>query len=186
MSDFSDEHFSDSDDEDSENEAAHSRQRQEDMDKLVAPLGPGEYGQMPASPHENSQPVKQEAQSEESIDIGTKINSKSETTDTPSGPPVRARPPILPHDKYDGVDSDDESDEEDLQNPFRIEEDGEDEEDRPQVVGEVEIDMAEEEEEFLAFSRKALGISDEQWGDIVRERRGRGGRRYSFCSRFHS
>ncbi|KAG1755004.1 SGT1 protein-domain-containing protein [Suillus paluster] len=54
------------------------------------------------------------------------------------------------------------------------EEDVESEEDRPQVVGDIEVDMDEEEAEFLEFSRQALGISDQQWGDIIKDRKGRG------------
>ncbi|KAF5374874.1 hypothetical protein D9758_000058 [Tetrapyrgos nigripes] len=77
------------------------------------------------------------------------------------------RQPILPRDKYEGVDSDDETDEESDQ-------DSEDEEDKPQVVGDVEIDMNEEQEEFLEFSRQALGISDDHWRNILQDRRDRG------------
>ncbi len=94
---------------------------------------------------------------------------KNEATSNTEHPGKPLRPPILPRDKYDGVDSDDESDEEDA------EMDSEDEEDQPQVVGDVEVDMGEEEEEFLEFSRQALGISDEQWSDIVKDRKDRGG-----------
>jgi hypothetical protein len=81
--------------------------------------------------------------------------------------PVRA--PILTRDRYEGVDSDDDTDEEN--EPV----DEEEEEEQPQLVGEVEVDMAEEEEEFLEFSRQALGISDEHWQQILRERKDRGG-----------
>lgn len=70
-------------------------------------------------------------------------------------------------DKYEGVDSDDETDEE-------IDDD-ESEEERPEVVGEVEIDMGEEEEEFLEFARQTLGISDKQWKDILQDRKERNG-----------
>jgi hypothetical protein len=87
------------------------------------------------------------------------------------------RPRVIPRDKYDGIDSDDETDEEDLDN------DNESEEDRPQVIGDIEIDMEEEEEEFLEFSRQTLGISDEQWQEIIKDRRSRGGV-YSLRSAF--
>jgi hypothetical protein len=75
------------------------------------------------------------------------------------------RPPILEPEKYEGVESDETDSEEELENM----------EDMPQVVGELDIDMGEEEEEFLEFSRQALGISDAQWGDIIKNRQGRGG-----------
>jgi len=78
------------------------------------------------------------------------------------------RPPILPRNKYEGVDSDDESDEEDE----IINE--ESDEDHPEIVGEIEPDMAEEEDEFLEFSRRALGISNEEWNNIIEDRKSRG------------
>lgn len=40
---------------------------------------------------------------------------------------------------------------------------------------EIDPDMGEEEEEFLRFSREALGISDDTWEGILNERRERGG-----------
>ncbi|KAG5220678.1 SGT1 protein [Salix suchowensis] len=62
-------------------------------------------------------------------------------------------------------DSDDETDEE---------EEEEDEEDQPQLVGDIEVDMGEEEEEFLEFARQTLGINDEQWESIIKDRTDRG------------
>jgi hypothetical protein len=180
LSDFSDEKFSDSDDEsdiESEDEDVAAANRQAAMDKLVAPLEPGEYGKMPSAFHENSQPV-----AEPEADDHMEVAEAKEATDTKGKAkdetPLKMRPPIIPRDKYEGVDSDDESeDDEDGGNELGTLPDDEEEsdEDRPQVVGEVEIDMEEEEEEFLEFSRKALGISDEQWGDIIRDRKARGG-----------
>lgn len=106
-------------------------------------------------------------------------------------PPVKMRRPLLPRDEFDGVDSDDESDEDDqptqaqdggegkgkwgetLASALGEEENEEDEEDLPQVVGEVEIDMGEEEEEFLKFAREALGVDEGMWEGILKEREGR-------------
>lgn len=139
------------------------------MDKLVPGIEPSEYGQMPASFHSNSQRV-----APTTIEMDTIPESPDETKAEPT-PEPRVKPirqPILPRDKYDGVDSDDETDEEDA------EEDEEEEDDRPQVVGEIEVDMEQEEEEFLEFSRQALGITDEQWSEIVRDRKDRGGEYY--------
>jgi len=49
-------------------------------------------------------------------------------------------------------------------------------EDAPVVVdGDGDVDMGEEEEEFLKFSREALGISQEMWDGILNDRKGRGG-----------
>lgn len=163
---FSDEKMSDSDDD--EPEGVDRADRQAAMDKLVPSLHPSEYGSMPASYHANSQRV--------APTMGTGIieeNNEGKSGEATSGPDSPMRPirqPILPRDKYDGVDSDDETDEED-----GPEQGDESEEDQPQVVGEIEVDMEEEEEEFLEFSRQALGISDEQWANIVQDRKGRGG-----------
>ncbi|KAF9452554.1 SGT1-domain-containing protein [Macrolepiota fuliginosa MF-IS2] len=141
--------------------ATRSAATKEAMDKLVPGLDPSDYGKMPASYYRNSQRVAPTTITTDVVEHGV--------SETEKPPETRARPirePILPRDTYEGVDSDDETDEED--------EDEDSEEDRPQVVGEVEIDMGEEEEEFLEFSRQALGISDEQWSGILQDRRGRG------------
>jgi hypothetical protein len=139
------------------------------MDKLVPALEPTDYGKMPAS-YSKSQRVAPDF-------VGVDTDASMENLTAPSVPKAAGdtktrptmRPPIIPRDEYEGVvDSDDETDEEN-------EEDDESEEDRPQVVGEIEIDMGEEEEEFLEFSRQALGISDEQWSNIVQDRKDRGG-----------
>jgi len=147
------------------------------MDNLVPALPASEYGQMPAS--FNTQRVAKTTILTEQVETGPrKADTVTNNIATgESSPPVHARlirPPLLPRDKYDGVDSDDESSSSD---PLAggDDEDGESEEDRPQVVGEIEVDMNEEEAEFLEFSRQALGISDEMWNDIIKERQGRGG-----------
>ena len=163
---FSDEMSNSSDD--NELEDVDLAERKAAMDKLVPALEPSEYGQMPASFHANSQRVAPAIDTGVDTELnGPKKNSKASIEPEKLMKPIRR--PILSPDKYDGVDSDDETDEED--GP----EADESEEDQPQVVGEVEVDMGEEEEEFLEFSRQALGISDEQWGEIVRDRKGRGG-----------
>lgn len=123
------------------------------MDKLVPALKPSEYGKMPPS-FSSSQRV-------------APTNIKTDKVQTSITQERSIRPPILPRDRYEGVDSDDETDDED--------QDTESEEDMPQVVGEVEIDMEQEEEEFLEFSRQALGLTDAQWNEIIRDRRSRGG-----------
>ncbi|KAG1773045.1 SGT1-domain-containing protein [Suillus occidentalis] len=167
-----DEKFSDDEDEPVANEAA----RQEAMAKLVPALSEAEYGQMPAS--FNTQRVSKvtiETETVEETDPAISQISASEPALEITSPARTRfiRPPILPRDKYEGVDSDDESSSSD---PLAggDEEDIESEEDRPQVVGDVEVDMDEEEAEFLEFSRQALGISDQQWGDIIQDRKGRG------------
>ncbi|CDO70264.1 hypothetical protein BN946_scf184942.g64 [Trametes cinnabarina] len=133
--------------------------RQEVIDKLVPGIDPSEYGKMPPSFHSNSQRTAP-------VTLETEV--REELTGSPEGARTRSiRPPLIPRDKYDGADSDDETDEEG-------EGDREDDEDHPQVVGEVEIDMAEEEDEFIEFARQALGVSDEQWKEILRERGARG------------
>lgn len=160
---FSDEEFSDEDSatqsDEQENEARDVAAKDAAMENLVPGIDPSEYGKMPASYHSNSQRT-----------APTINTDKCETVDK-SQSPSRAKPirqPIIPRDRYDGVDSDDDTDSDEV-------DDDESEEDRPQVVSEIEIDMGEEEEEFLEFSRQTLGISDDQWDDIIRDRKQRGG-----------
>ena len=168
---LSDRSFSDGEDEDgSEEEKEETKttaERQADMDKLVPALDPSEYGRMPAS-YSKSQKTAP-ATVETDIVSGSPERKRAMDTgkDEVKGQERRIRPPIIPRDRYDGVDSDDETGSE--------EEDEESEEDKPQVVGEIEIDMGEEEEEFLEFSRQQLGISDAQWRDIITDRKDRGG-----------
>lgn len=142
------------------------------LDMLVPAIDPSEYGQMPPSYHSNSQRV---APTLVDSDVGEDPINIAESSSPTAEKRKPVREPILPRDKYDGVDSDDETDEE-------ADHDSESEEEKPQVVGEIEIDMEEEEEEFLEFARQQLGMSNEQWGDIIREREGRGGECYSITS----
>ncbi|KAI6133287.1 SGT1 protein-domain-containing protein [Pisolithus croceorrhizus] len=173
---FEDEASSDDDDADSDQQTVDTDEkapegltgdevaRQQAMAKLVPPLPAAEYGQMPAS--FNSQRVAKTTIENETLEIPTESANKEAIFTRP------IRPPLLPRDKYEGVDSDDESSSSD---PLAGDEDEyESEEDRPQVVGEVEIDMTEEQDEFIEFSRQTLGISDNMWNDIIQERIRRG------------
>ncbi|KAH7883844.1 SGT1-domain-containing protein [Phlebopus sp. FC_14] len=170
---FSDERFSASDEEHADimEQQRSGAARQEAMANLVPALPSSEYGQMPAS--FNTQRVAKITIETETVRVGPA--TRTTDTGTVNSPPRThpIRPPILPRDRYDGVDSDDESSSSD---PFvgGDEEDAESEEDQPQVVGDIDVNMDEEETEFLEFSRQALGISDNMWRDIVEERRGRG------------
>jgi len=173
---FSDEPFSEeesSSDSTSDSEGMEdtksSAARQAAMDQLVPGLGPSEYGKMPPSFHSNSQRV---APTMVESDAAGEDKSQEQLSTSTAQSPSRTKPirqPIIPRDRYDGVDSDDETDQEEVV-------DEESDEDKPQVVGDIEIDMREEEEEFLEFSREALGISDEQWHEIIQDREGRGGK----------
>ncbi|KAF5384722.1 hypothetical protein D9757_006218 [Collybiopsis confluens] len=157
---FSDEESKDGDSDDQDMaEQEGDEARQAAMDNLVPKLDPSDYGKMPPSFHSNSQRVALSTSENEAAD---------EVRDSQGADSKPIRAPIFPRDTYDGVDSDDETDEE---NP---DEDSEEEEDKPQVVGDIEVDMAEEQDEFLEFSRQALGISDAQWKDILEERKSRG------------
>lgn len=169
-SDFSDGGFSEVDSDDDEDLARAARQ--DALEKLVPGIEPSEYGRMPSSFYDRSQRVAPVAPENE--DTATEATSMSATV-TETGPP-RAQPrpsraPLLPRNKYEGVDSDDDSDTDEFDGP--ADEDDVDDE-QPELVGEVEVDMAEEEEEFLEFSRQALGITDEHWLQILQERRDRG------------
>lgn len=160
-------------------------EKQAIMDRLVPGLAPAEYGQMPASFYENSQRIAPTTIETDIIDA-VELPKTEELKAIPEDEPVPTvvpetprsiRKPIIPRDRYDGVDSDDDTDE-DEQGPLRPE-DGEDsdeeDEDRPTVIGEIEVDMEAEEAEFLEFSRQALGITDSHWDEILKDRTERGG-----------
>ncbi|KAI6045073.1 SGT1 protein-domain-containing protein [Pisolithus marmoratus] len=160
----SDQQIVDTDEEAPEGPAVDQVARQEAMAELVPPLPAAEYGRMPAS--FNTQRVAKTTIENEYVEVPTKSTTTGATLTRP------IRPPLLPRDEYDGVDSDDESSSSD---PLAGDEDEyESEEDRPQVVGEVEIDMTEEQDEFIEFSRQTLGISDDMWDNILQERIRRG------------
>lgn len=56
-------------------------------------------------------------------------------------------------------------------------EDGDEDEDMAaEGEEELDVDMEDEAEEFLKFSREALGINDEMWEGILGDRRARGGK----------
>ncbi|KAJ7462740.1 SGT1 protein-domain-containing protein [Mycena galericulata] len=160
---FSEDAMSAADDSEEESSAV----RQAALDKLVPGLEPSEYGKMPASFHANSQKVAPTTVETDVVEKGGSFNNSkpTESSETRTKP---IRQPIITRDRYDGVDSDDETDEEE-----GLDEE-EEEEDRPQVVGDIDVDMGEEEDEFLEFSRQALGITDDQWGEILRDRKSRG------------
>ena len=52
---------------------------------------------------------------------------------------------------------------------------GEDGDEAPAVVGGDDMDMGEEMDEFLKFATETLGLTEEQYGRILGERRERGG-----------
>ncbi|KIY51330.1 SGT1-domain-containing protein [Fistulina hepatica ATCC 64428] len=145
--------------------------RQAALDKLVTPIDASEYGQMPAYFYCNSQKTKP-SEDVEMVDATAETAASADQSGTITGEMTNPKPirgPILTRDKYDGVDSDDETDEELIE-----QEPNSEEEDHPEVVGEMEIDMGQEQDEFLEFARQTLGISDAQWDEILRDRQGRG------------
>jgi len=168
--DFSDEKFSDSDVDFSDNEESASSARRDALEKLVPGIDPSEYGRMPTSYYDRSQRVAFPKPMND--DVGVEGVESAREGDSSSAQPRSIRAPILTRDRYDGVDSDDDTEGEDSP----VDEDEDEDEDKPQLVGEIEVDMAEEEEEFLEFSRQTLGISEDQWQQILRERRAKGGK----------
>ena len=165
--DFSDEKFSDSEPDSDDNDGSARSARQHALENLVPGIDPSEYGRMPTSFYDRSQRVAPPKSTSDLTEIEAVEPAKERSTPATGSRPVR--PPILARDSYEGVDSDDDTEEDESV-------DEEDEEEKPQLVGEIEVDMAEEEEEFLEFSRQTLGISDDQWQQILQERRDKGGK----------
>lgn len=140
----------------------------------MEPLPAAEYGAMPARyKYANSQPVTRSTVESETMPTLETVDAAAADDTSASAKPTRR--PILMRDKFDGVDSDDETDSEEEGVPGGGDDDEESDEDRPLVVGEIEPDMEEEEEDFLKFARETLGISEGTWGDIIKDRHTRGG-----------
>ena len=91
--------------------------QQEAMNALVPGIDPSEYGKMPAAYYSNSQRVTRTT-------LGTEMRENhaegTAATDHTSETRNLIRPPLLPRDEFEGVDSYDETD---------SDEDGEDDED---------------------------------------------------------
>lgn len=179
-------------------------QREARMATLVKPLDPSEWGiqnqrptsippAAPASAAGASLPLSSETRSLEDLDRQQKLKELRDEQ-AKNLPPIKMRQPILPRDTYDGVDSEEESDDElasggaagisagleaamkaDAAGSREDDEEEEDEDDMPQVVGEMEVDMGEEEEDFLKFARDALGLDEGMWESILKDRNQRGG-----------
>ena len=87
------------------------------------------------------------------------------------------------HDKHDGVsdDSDSEIDGDGHEFAFGLNGELDQGEDAAQIVGDDQLEFGEGElDEFLNFTREALGLSPDQYNDIVDTRRKRGGENFSF------
>ncbi len=148
LSDFSDDDgATEMDSDDNDEESAHAT-RQEALEKLVPGIEPSEYGRMPSSFYDSSQRVAPAALENEGTAPDTAFSAKETDASFLHTQPRPARAPLLPRDQYDGVDSDDDTDTDEFDGLA-------DGDEQPELVGEVEVDMAEEEEEFLEFSRQA-------------------------------
>ena len=165
--DFSDEKFSDSEVDSGDDEESTSSARRDALEKLVPGIDPSEYGRMPASYYDRSQRAAPPEPMND--DVGVEGVESAGEGGSSFAQPTSIRAPILTRDSYEGVDSDDDTEGEDSLVD-------EEEEEKPQLVGEIEVDMADEEEEFLEFSRQTLGISEDQWQQILQERRDKGGK----------
>lgn len=175
-------------------EAGERRKR---MDGLVQGLEEGEWG---AKVQTNGR--EEEKQTGSGLEEGSKgketgevemvdaeIGSSAAMADvktsgdkTKTAPP-RVSSPRLARPTYDGVvdDSSDEEGDEDPDDPFRPggpglatidEQDVVEKQRREEEEG--EVDMGGEEEEFLAFARDALGLTEEQYEGILESRRKKG------------
>ncbi|EJU01115.1 hypothetical protein DACRYDRAFT_80602 [Dacryopinax primogenitus] len=186
-SDILDDDMPDSDDEsDVEMEPPPTEEQlQKAMDTLVRPLAAGEYGKMPEDwnhAKNMTDPALAETEAKmsapkpgEGVPATGKGKGKELVRDEPLEPldmTLGHRAPLFERETYEGHSSD--SDLDPAGQGLSDEESGED---APQVVDEeveVEPDMQAEEEEFLQFARRELGINDVSWGEIVRQREGEG------------
>ena len=129
------------------------------QDKLVAPLAPEEWGeQNRAEAKAREEPAKNDASAE-----------KQKTAE-------EIAPSRFEAEHYEGASEDEEEADEDMmdehQSAMRHDEDG------AQIIDEdeeAEVDMDQEMEDFLKFTREALGLTQEQYADILKSRSDRGG-----------
>ncbi|KAL8276826.1 hypothetical protein RQP46_010757 [Phenoliferia psychrophenolica] len=148
---FSDEQSDDDPDSDDELPTLTPEERASRLATLVPSLPISEWGQKDPSPSPST---------------------PAPPLSTPTAPlPLPPRAPKLTTNTYDGASSEESSDEDD-----RVVEGeeglGEDEgEDGPAVM---DMDMQEEMDEFLKFATETLGLSEEQYGKILGERKSRG------------
>lgn len=179
------------------------------MARLIQPLEPGEWGAStqiaPSSTNasaddtSSSTPkstfgVDDAQRKRDEIDRQAKLHALGELDAQPRLT-AKIRRPVVEKESFDGVDSDDESSSDEalgggtsgsgmmgaLKEALKrdgVEED--EDEDMPQVVDEVEVNMDEEEGEFLKFAREALGLDEQMWEKIVGERQERGGQSSHF------
>jgi hypothetical protein len=140
-------------------------EKQDRLDKLVAPLEDSEWGAAAAAK-------------------ARELNTAKEAASSPSSKTSPSKPKetvtSVFHDKFDGVSDSEESEDDEMPiangtKTARFE--NEDDDDlAPQVVDDEGLQFGPGEmEEFLNFTREALGLSEEQFGDIVQSRKDRGG-----------
>lgn len=141
----------DDDDDDAEAPTLSPEERAARTAALVAPLAEADWGHKPAPAAAPATPALERP----------------------------AREPKLTRNVYEGASDDDDSSEgEDEGAPPKGGEDGEYEgvdEDDPAVLGEPDLDLEEEMDEFLRFATETLGLSKEQYQGILGEREKRGG-----------
>lgn len=148
-----------------------SLSRQAALDSLVPPLDPSDYGKMPASYHDGSQRVRESFLENQDIgDVNAQPGISSEKSGSTSTNTKFIRPLLFSRDRFDGVEDSDDESETDAE---------EDEEEKPTLVGDIEIDMENEREEFIEFSRDMLGITPSLWNSIIEDRQNRGGEGFS-------
>ncbi|EIM22403.1 SGT1-domain-containing protein [Wallemia mellicola CBS 633.66] len=187
---FADEEFSDDDGDSSggSDEELDDADKRRIMDGLVPSLNQSEWG---ASTQSALQQEQQE-QKDQTVNLSAAkeedlLNKVREFADDPSETKQREeddrlRRPYFEKEEYDGYSDSDDGIDEDTRNAERLksavkeigDDEAEDIENLPQVEGDVDIDMGNEEEDFLAFSREALGIDDALWSKIISERKDRG------------
>ncbi|TIB00232.1 hypothetical protein E3P94_01791 [Wallemia ichthyophaga] len=173
--------------------AENTQTKQHRLNTLVPSLNKDEWG---AS---TQKPSQQEKQREEDATVDISPANQTHLLNTLhqyiSDPieqrqveeDARLRRPHFAPEKYDGWSDEEEEDggNEEARDAERLksgvkelgQDEMEDVENLPQVVNlhaEDDIDMQNEQTDFLAFSREALGIDDKMWNKILTERRANG------------
>ena len=179
---FENEEFSDEEDDNSENENENSVMTEEDKNRIMTNLVPSlQANEWGAENSKKNDGMKLDSKGEQDLinQIKSFVEDPEEQKKTAEDEKLRSR--VFERNKYDGhSDSEDDNDDEieSRENNRNVnivgEDEGEEEENLPQVEGDIDIDMGNEEDDFVKFSRSTLGIDDQLWEKIINDRKQRG------------
>lgn len=152
----------------------YDEQTKKRLEALVPGVNEADWGRKDNKPFTNVPTSQNNAQSPSKSGPGSQTSKPGHSVPVASASQSTQRG--FAKEIYDGVCEDETSeddDEDDLEKEFTPA-DGK----KPMTQ---DLEMEGEREEFLAFARKSLGLSEDQYEQILSERRSRGGTRLTLC-----